>query len=89
MVSVRSAGRQLRDLIARLDASGLPTGRRRRLRAALRQAEAEVARGARRDARTLLTNFAAGVCHGAGAGLAVDVARDLVTRARRIRAVLR
>jgi lysophospholipase L1-like esterase len=88
-VSVHGAGRQLRDLVVRLDASGLPARRRRALRSKLRLAEASVARGATRDARLRLVRFAAAVRREAGAGLSVTAASDLISRARRIRAVLR
>lgn len=88
-VSVHGAGRQLRDLVVHLDASGLPARRRRALRSKLRLAEASVARGATRDARLRLVRFAAAVRREAGAGMSADEASDLISRARRIRAVLR
>lgn len=88
-VSVHGAGRQLRDLVRRVGASGLPAKRGRELRRKLRQTQAGVARGAKRTARLLLVRFAAAVRREAGAGLTVAEASDLISRARRIRAVLR
>lgn len=88
-ISVHGAGRQLRDLVVRVDASDLPAKPRRELRRTLRLAAARVAREAKRDARLLLVRFAVAVRREAGATLSVAKASDMISRARRIRAVLR